>query len=119
MLDYGWQLANTLIYLARQTPPVIHRDIKPANIILDQEQNKIKLVDFGLAKENVGSGMTGTLSAPLGTPGYAPMEQYTNQVEPRTDVYALGATLHHLVSGRDPRTENSFDFPLLLSLIHI
>jgi serine/threonine protein kinase len=113
VLEYGAQLANTLVYLARQTPPVIHRDIKPANIILDQDQNKVKLVDFGLAKENVGSGMTGTLSAPLGTPGYAPMEQYTNQVEPRTDVYALGATLHHFLSGRDPRTENSFDFPPL------
>jgi|GEM_PF-899770 len=113
VLEYGAQLANTLVYLARQTPPVIHRDIKPANIILDQDQNKVKLVDFGLAKENVGSGMTGTLSAPLGTPGYAPMEQYTNQVEPRTDVYALGATLHHLLSGRDPRTDNSFDFPPL------
>lgn len=113
VLVYGAQLANTLVYLARQTPPVIHRDIKPANIILDQDQNKVKLVDFGLAKENIGSGMTGTLSAPLGTPGYAPMEQYTNQVEPRTDVYALGATLHHLLSGRDPRTDNSFDFPPL------
>jgi serine/threonine protein kinase len=113
VLEYGAQLANTLVYLARQSPPVIHRDIKPANIILDQDQNKVKLVDFGLAKENVGSGMTGTLSAPLGTPGYAPMEQYTNQVEPRTDVYALGATLHHFLSGRDPRTENSFDFPPL------
>ncbi|MCB0022569.1 MAG: protein kinase [Caldilinea sp.] len=113
VLEYGAQLANTLVYLARQSPPVIHRDIKPANIILDQDQNKVKLVDFGLAKENVGSGMTGTLSAPLGTPGYAPMEQYTNQVEPRTDIYALGATLHHFLSGRDPRTENSFDFPPL------
>ena len=113
VLEYGAQLANTLVYLARQSPPVIHRDIKPANIILDRDQNKVKLVDFGLAKENVGAGMTGTLSAPLGTPGYAPMEQYTNQVEPRTDVYALGATLHHLLSGRDPRTDNSFDFPPL------
>lgn len=117
VLDYGLQLANILVYLARQSPPVIHRDIKPANIIVDQDQNKVKLVDFGLAKENVASGMTGTLSAPLGTPGYAPMEQYTNQVEPRTDVYALGATLHHLLSGRDPRSENSFDFPPLSAFL--
>jgi serine/threonine protein kinase len=112
-IDYGLQLANTLIYLGKQTPPVIHRDIKPANIILDQDQRKVKLVDFGLAKESATAGMTGTLSAPLGTPGYAPMEQYTNQVEPRTDVYALGATLHHLLTGRDPRNENGFDFPPL------
>ncbi len=112
-IEHGLQLANTLIYLSKQTPPVIHRDIKPANIILDQDQRKVKLVDFGLAKESATAGMTGTLSAPLGTPGYAPMEQYTNQVEARTDVYALGATLHHLISGRDPRSENGFDFPPL------
>ena len=112
-IEYGLQLANTLVYLAKQTPPVIHRDIKPANIILDQDQRKVKLVDFGLAKESATSSMTGTLSAPLGTPGYAPMEQYTNQVDVRTDVYALGATLHHLLTGRDPRSENSFEFPLL------
>jgi serine/threonine protein kinase len=112
-LNFGLQLANTLVYLAKQTPQVIHRDIKPANIILDQDQNKVKLVDFGLAKESASTGLTGTLSAPLGTPGYAPMEQYTNQVEPRTDVYALGATLHHLLTGRDPRAEAPFTFPPL------
>src|SRR5690606_34662334 len=81
------------------------------NIILDQQQGKLKLVDFGLAKEDASSDISGTVTTPLGTPGYAPVEQYRGHVEPRTDVYSLGATLHHLLTGRDPRMETAFDFP--------
>ena len=108
---YTLQLANALVYLTAQTPPVIHRDIKPANIILDEAQGRVKLVDFGLAKENSATDKTTGHSVPLGTPGYAPPEQYSGHVEPRTDVYGLGATVHHLLTGRDPREEKPFDFP--------
>jgi len=115
VLAYALQLANILVYIARQSPPVIHRDIKPANIILGQE-DQVKLVDFGIAKATAGTGLTATPSIPLGTPGYAPPEQYSGQVEPRTDVYALGATLHHLLTGRDPRLEAPFHFPPVRTL---
>ena len=115
VLSYALQLANILVYIARQSPPVIHRDVKPANIILGQD-DQVKLVDFGIAKATAGTGLTATPSIPLGTPGYAPPEQYSGQVEPRTDVYALGATLHHLLTGRDPRLETPFHFPPVRSL---
>jgi len=115
VLAYALQLAHILVYIARQSPPVIHRDIKPANIILGQE-DQVKLVDFGIAKATAGTGLTATPSIPLGTPGYAPPEQYSGQVEPRTDVYALGATLHHLLTGRDPRLETPFHFPPVRTL---
>ena len=108
--DYALQLANILVYISKQNPPVIHRDIKPANIILDDE-GQVKLVDFGIAKATTGTGQTGGMSIPLGTPGFSPPEQYSGQVEPRTDVYALGATLHYLLTGRDPRNEPPFQFP--------
>ena len=115
VLSYALQLANILLYIARQNPPVIHRDIKPANIILGQN-DQVKLVDFGIAKATAGTGLSTQMSIPLGTPGYAPPEQYSGQVEPRTDVYALGATLHHLLTGRDPRAQPPFQFPPARSL---
>jgi tRNA A-37 threonylcarbamoyl transferase component Bud32 len=115
VLGYALQLASILVYMARQTPPVIHRDIKPANIILGQD-DQVKLVDFGIAKATAGTGLTATPSIPLGTPGYVPPEQYSGRVEPRTDVYGLGATLHHLLTGRDPRAEAPFHFPPVRTL---
>ena len=113
--DHALQLANILVYISKQNPPVIHRDIKPANVILGEE-GRVKLVDFGIAKATAGTGLTAGISIPLGTPGYAPPEQYSGQVEPRTDVYALGALLHHLLSGRDPRMETPFHFPPVRTL---
>ena len=80
--------------------PVIHRDIKPANIKLTPD-GRVVLVDFGIAKYQAGSG-TATGARGVGTPGFAPVEQYTGGTDVRSDVYALGATLYCLVTGQAP-----------------
>lgn len=101
VLEWGIILCRVLEYLSAQTPPVIHHDIKPANIIL--EKQKLRLVDFGAAKLRP-AGRIGTYeySSLFGTPGYAAPEQYRNRSEPRSDVYALAATLYHLVTDQPP-----------------
>ncbi len=101
------EAANALVYLhSRQPQPVVHRDIKPANIIVDPEE-RVWLVDFGLAKAAVSGGarvmMAGGKTVAAGTPGYTPLEQWQMRPTPRSDVYALGATMHHLLTGQDPR----------------
>jgi serine/threonine protein kinase len=99
--------ANALVYLhSRRPEPVIHRDIKPANIIIDPE-DRVWLVDFGLARAAVSSGarvmVAGGKTVAAGTPGYTPLEQWQMQPTPKSDIYALGATMHHLLTARDPR----------------
>ncbi len=94
------QVLDALEYLHSQNPPVIHRDIKPSNIKITPA-GKAVLVDFGLAKtyEIDGQTMTGARSV---TPGYAPPEQYGQRTDTRSDIYALGATLYTLLTGRVP-----------------
>lgn len=77
---------------------LIHRDVKPANVIHRKKDRQIFLVDFGLAR-GVGTDTTKTL---VGTVGYAPLEQFEGKPEPRSDQYALGATMHHLLTGEPP-----------------
>jgi serine/threonine protein kinase len=101
------EVANALVYLhSRKPQPVIHRDIKPANIILDPE-DRVWLVDFGLAKAAVSSGarvmVAGGKTVAAGTPGYTPLEQWQMQPSLKSDIYALGATVHHLLTAHDPR----------------
>ncbi len=100
VVDWGMQLCEVLEYLHSQQPPVIFRDLKPGNIMLDRD-GKVKLIDFGIARLFKLGKATDTAS--FGTAGYAPPEQYgKGQTDARSDIYALGATLHHLLTRRDP-----------------
>ncbi len=104
----GWaiQICEVLSYLHGHEPrPIIFRDIKPSNLMLD-EYGRIRLIDFGIAKM-FQTGKKGTM---IGTEGYSPPEQYQGIADPRVDIYALGATMHHLLSKRDPRMEPPFSF---------
>lgn len=106
VIEWGVQLCDVLSYLHNHKPrPIIFRDLKPSNIMLD-DQDRIRLVDFGIAKL-FQSGEKGTT---IGTEGYSPPEQYRGIAEPRGDLYALGATLHHILSKQDPRLEPPFSF---------
>jgi serine/threonine-protein kinase len=103
----GWvdQICDTLTYLHTRQPPVLHRDIKPANIKLTPD-NRLKLVDFGLVKPldpDDPSTLTGLQGA--GSLPYAPLEQYVDHLghtDARSDLYALGATFYHLLTGNIP-----------------
>lgn len=104
VLRWALQLADALDYLHRQQPPVIHRDIKPSNLKLTPS-GLIKLVDFGLVKQMVPGEMTITVIQGRGTAYYTPLEQYggdTGHTDIRSDVYAFGATLYHLLTGHPP-----------------
>jgi len=88
-----------LIYLHSLNPPVLHRDIKPSNLILGEDK-KIYLVDFGAVQNQAAAeGVTFTV---VGTTGYAPLEQFWGRTVPASDLYALGATLIHLLTGTTP-----------------
>lgn len=106
VVQWAIQICDVLTYLHTHKPnPIIFRDIKPSNIMIDT-QGRVHLVDFGIAKV-FQSGEKGTM---IGTEGYSPPEQYRGIAEPRTDIYALGATLHHLLTKQDPRLEPPFSF---------
>ena len=115
-LNYASQVLDVLEYLAQQTPPIVHRDIKPANIIIGEKDKRAHLVDFGIARADVARNAQRKQTSALGTPGYAPPEQYQGNADPRSDLYALGATLHHVLSNRDPRNYPPFSYPPLRTL---
>lgn len=98
VIDWAKQLSNVLGYLHKRTPPIIYRDMKPDNIMLTPE-GKIKLIDFGIAREFKTDNSTDTVN--LGTKEYAAPEQFSGkQTDARTDIYGLGVTLYHLVTGK-------------------
>jgi outer membrane protein assembly factor BamB len=106
VVTWAIRVCEVLSYLHSHDPqPIVFRDIKPANIMLDSHE-RIRLLDFGIAKI-FQSGQKGTM---IGTEGYTPQEQYRGIAEPRVDIYALGATMHHLLSKQDPRLEPPFSF---------
>ena len=108
VLRLGVALCTVLDYLHSRTPPIIFRDLKPGNIMLDRD-GAVKLIDFGIARVFTPGKSRDTTS--LGTKGYAAPEQYgKGQTDARSDVYALGATLHFLLTGRDP-ADDPFNFP--------
>ncbi len=105
VLEWVDQLCDILTYLHGRRPMVLHRDIKPANIKLTPE-NRLKLVDFGLAKPfDPGDPRTVTGLQGLGSLPYTPLEQYVGHIghtDARADLYALGATCYHLLTGQSP-----------------
>ncbi|MHC9542678.1 MAG: protein kinase [Vulcanimicrobiota bacterium] len=110
-VDIALQICEVLIYLHNQKPdPVIFRDLKPSNIIVSP-QGRVKLVDFGIARFFHRDKVTDTIH--MGTVGYAPPEQFGGKggTDPRSDLYTLGATLHFLVTLRDPQDSPPFSFP--------
>ena len=106
VIDWAIQICDVLSYLHNHRPqPIIFRDLKPSNIMVDSH-DRVMLVDFGIAKV-FQSGEKGTM---IGTEGYSPPEQYRGISGPSGDIYALGATMHHLLTRSDPRTEPPFTF---------
>lgn len=101
VIEWAKQLCEVLDYLHTCDPPIIYRDMKPANVMLKPDGN-LKLIDFGIAREYKEQNLADTVS--LGTKGYAAPEQFggKGQTDPRTDVYCLGVTLYHLVTGQNP-----------------
>src|SRR5438552_11542173 len=108
---YASAVWDILEHLPQKTPPIVHRDIKPANIIVGTKDKRAHLVDFGIARADVVRNVQRKQTSALGTPGYAPPEQYQGNADPRSDLYALAATLHHLLTNRDPRYYSPFTYP--------
>lgn len=101
VIEWAKQLCDVLGYLHSRQPPIIYRDMKPANIMLKPDGN-VTLIDFGTAREFKEKNLADTTC--LGTVGYAAPEQFggMGQTDARTDIYCLGATLYHLVTGCNP-----------------
>lgn len=105
LIDWCSQICDVLSFLHHHDPPIIYRDIKPANVMITAD-NRAVLIDFGIARL-FKPKVTGTM---IGTQGYSPPEQYRGKTDPRSDIYALGAAMHHLITGKDPQLDAPFSF---------
>jgi outer membrane protein assembly factor BamB/tRNA A-37 threonylcarbamoyl transferase component Bud32 len=106
VITWSIELCDVLSYLHDHQPePLIFRDMKPSNVMIDQHGH-VRLIDFGIAR----FFQPGTKGTMIGTEGYSPPEQYRGEASPAGDIYALGATIHHLLTNRDPRLEPPFSF---------
>ncbi len=106
IIEWAIDLCDVLEYLHRHQPEaIIFRDMKPSNVMIDS-LGKVRLIDFGIAK-NFVPNVKNTM---IGTEGYSAPEQYKGNVSPLSDIYSLGATLHHVLTRRDPRLEPPFSF---------
>lgn len=103
---WGMEVADVLEYLHSRPKPIIYRDLKPANLMIDGNTGRVMLIDFGIARwvSQQEKGVTA-----VGTMGYAPPELFSGRVQPGSDIYSLGATMFHLLTGSDPQ-----DNPLLI-----
>lgn len=106
VISWAIQVADVLDYLHNRQPPIVYRDLKPANIMIDGNSGRTMLIDFGIARwvNKEEKGVTA-----VGTMGYAPPELFSGNVEPSSDIYSLGSTMFHLLTGADPQSN-----PLLI-----
>jgi serine/threonine protein kinase len=105
---WALELCAVLRYLHERQPPIIFRDLKPGNVLVEPG-GRLRLIDFGIARFFKHSQSTDTTA--LGTSGYASPEHYTGQTDARSDIYSLAATMHHMLTLRDPSKQPPFQFP--------
>ncbi len=105
--EWAIQISDVLDYLHNQPSTIVYRDLKPSNIMLDGNSGRVMLIDFGIARSISQKEEKGVTA--VGTMGYAPPELFSGNVEPRSDVYSLGSTMFHFLTGADPQSN-----PLLI-----
>lgn len=105
--EWAIQIADVLDYLHNRPSKIVYRDLKPSNVMLDGNTGRIMLIDFGIARSINQIEEKGVTA--VGTMGYAPPELFSGNVEPRSDIYSLGSTMFHLLTGADPQNN-----PLLI-----
>ncbi len=103
VMEWAIQVLSALEYIHAMRPPIIHRDIKPSNLLRRSDDGRILVIDFGIARATNPKEHYW-----IGTPGYAPPEQQAGKHEPKSDLYAVGASMHELLTGVHPE---SFEFP--------
>ncbi|MFN2501515.1 MAG: protein kinase [Pyrinomonadaceae bacterium] len=105
--EWALQITDVLAYLHGLPTTIVYRDLKPSNVMLDGKTSRVMLIDFGIAR-SINQAQEKGVTA-VGTMGYAPPELFSGQVEPRSDIYSLGSTMFHLLTGADPQNN-----PLLI-----